>query len=384
MPFTLRSFSKKIGILLTIGVCLLYGMACLAWYFPPGKYWYIAILGVGYAFLLVAMLGLLLFWILARSKWIFLPLLTLLLSWQSIGAFFAFQPMARTTITKPENSFRVMQWNVERFAQMRPSSRANRNKRKQILSYIRIQDPDILCMQEFFESNDPERFAENIPFFRDSLGFRYFYYAMDHRRPDTAYEHGIAIFSKYPIKKTFRGRYDGPKEMKANESYIYIDLEINGKMIRVFTTHLQSLLFTGTEFKNLEDIKKGDEKTLTKSVSIFRKFRQAYAFRKDQAHKVRDELNKSPYPVIICGDFNDIPNSYVYRTVKGNLQDVFTRKGFGVGRTFSSISPTLRIDYTLVDPMFEVVQCRNPHPQLSDHFPVITDLRLPDPAEASK
>jgi endonuclease/exonuclease/phosphatase family metal-dependent hydrolase len=384
MPFTLRSFSKKIGIFLTIGVSILYGMACLAWYFPPGKYWYIALLGVGYAFLLVSMLGLLIFWIFARSKWLFLPLLVLIASWESIHVFFAFQPMASTTIIKPEGSFRVMQWNVERFGQMRPPKRENKVKRKQIFSYIRIQDPDILCLQEFFESNDPKRFAENIPYFRDSLGFRYFYYAMDHRRPDTAYEHGIAIFSKFPIKKTHRGRFTGPKEKKANESYIYIDIEINGRMIRVLTTHLQSLLFTGKEFKSLDDIKKGDDSTLTKSVSIFRKFKQAYGFRKEQADKIRAELDKSPYPAIVTGDFNDLPHSYVYKTIKGNLQDVFTLKGFGVGRTFSSISPTLRIDYTLVDPIFEVIQCRNPHPQLSDHFPVITDLRFADSAGLSK
>lgn len=384
MPFTLRKISKKIAVFLTIGACIAYGLACIAWYLPPGKYWYIAILGVGYAFLLTAMLGLLIFWIVVRSKWLILPLVSLLLSWKSIHSFFAFQPMARSTISKPEGSFRILHWNVERFGQMQRPSRTNLSKRKQIFSYIRIQDPDIVCLQEFFESNDPKRFAENIPFFRDSLGFRYFYYAMDHRRPDTAYEHGVAIFSKFPIKKTFRGRFTGPKEKKANESYIYADLDVNGSIIRVMTTHLQSLLFTGREFQNLEDIKKGDDSTLAKSVDIFRKFKHAYEFRQTQAEKIRQELDKSPYPAIITGDFNDVPHSFVYHKVKGGFKDVFTEKGFGVGRTFSAISPTLRIDYTLVDPFFEVVQCRNPHPPLSDHYPIITDLRLPASAGSSK
>lgn len=384
MPLPLRRISKKLLVALTFVICLLYGLACVSSFLPPSKYWYIALLGVGYAFLLIVLLGILIFWIVVRSKWFILPFLVLVVSWKSINAFFAFHLMAPSVITKQEGTVRIMQWNVERFGQMRPGTKRNRTLRKQIFAYIRIQDPDILCMQEFFESNDPERFAENIPFFRDSLGFRYFYYAMDHRRPDTAYEHGVAIFSKFPIKKTFRGKFDGPKEKKANESYIYADLNIHGQMVRIMTTHLQSLLFSPDEFKNLEDIKKGDDSTLVKSVGIFRKFRQAYGFRQDQANKVRKELDKSPYPAIITGDFNDLPHSYVYNRVKGDYQDAFTKKGFGVGRTYSSISPTLRIDYTLLDPAFEIVQCRNPHPQLSDHFPLITDFRLPDSTRLSK
>ena len=383
MPFLLRRISKKLLVALTLAVSLMYGLACIASYIPPAEYWYIALLGVGYAFLLVAMIGLLIFWIAIKSKWFLLPLLLLLVSWKSINAFFAFHAMAPSTVTRPENSLRIMQWNVERFGQMKRSTQWNKSIRKQIFSYIRIQDPDIICFQEFLESNNPVTFAENIPFLRDSLGYRYYYYAMDHRRPDTAYEHGIAIFSKFPIKKTFRGKFGGPREKKANESYIYADLDINGRMIRVMTTHLQSLLFSPNEFKSLDEIKKGDDGSLVKSVSIFRKFKQAYGFRQDQANKVRAELDKSPHPAIITGDFNDLPHSYVYSRVKGDFQDAFTKKGFGVGRTFSFISPTLRIDYTLLDPSFTVVQCRNPHPQLSDHFPLITDFRLPDSLNSS-
>lgn len=377
MPSMLRSFSKKIAVIITLLIALLYGAACIAWYMPPGTYWYIALLGVGYAFLLFIQVALIVFWTVFRSKWLLLPLLSLIVSWKSVNAFFAFNPMARTTVTKPDRSFRVMQWNVMRFDQMRSDRPKALSKRKQILSYIKIQDPDILCMQEFFESNKPERFAQNIPYFKDSLGFSYFYYAMDHRRPDTAYEHGIAIFSKFPIKKAYRGKFNGPKDKKANESYIYVDLDVNGQPIRVLTTHLQSLLFSRQEYEKLESLKRVDDSALISSIDISRKFRQAYRFRQEQAEIIRGELDKSPYPALVAGDFNDVPHSFVYHMVKGPFQDVFTEKGFGMGRSFSSISPTLRIDYILADKRFDVIQCRNPHPDLSDHFPVIADFRIP-------
>ena len=42
-------------------------------------------------------------------------------------------------------------------------------------------------------------------------------------------------------------------------------------------------------------------------------------------------------PVILCGDFNDTPASYTYRTVKGDLTDGFRDCGSGFGYTLSSI-----------------------------------------------
>lgn len=376
MASLLRSLTKKVFLVITMVVCGLFLLACGAWFFPPGKYWYLAILGVGFAFLLFLVLGFLVFWIIVRSRWFLLPLACLLLGWNPIRAFFAFHPFAKTRNEKPAGSIRVMQWNVSRFDEMSNLPRSGKSKRRQILEFIRTQNPDIICMQEFFESKNRKLFDPNVPFFKDSLGFPYFTYAMDHRRPDKRYEHGIAIFSKYPIRNPERRKFGGPPEFKANESLIYVDVEVQGQVIRVFTTHLQSLLFTRTEFKNLEDIKKGDENTLEKSKPIFQKFRQAYGFRQNQADLVRAELDKSPYPTIVCGDFNDVPNSYAYHRIKADRQDAFSSRGFGIGRTFSSISPTLRIDYIMADRKFKVLQCRNPHPRLSDHFPVIADLQL--------
>jgi endonuclease/exonuclease/phosphatase family metal-dependent hydrolase len=379
MPSTLRQFTKRLLVLLTIVCTALFLLACAAWYIPPGKFWWLALLGVGFAFLFFGTLGLFFFWIIFRSRWFLLPLFALLAGWKPMHAFFAFHPSAKSGIEKPAGAIRIMQWNVARFDEMSHMPGSGKSKRRQILEYIRKQNPDIICMQEFLESNNLALLNANIPFFKDSLGFTYFSYAMDHRRPDKRYEHGIAIFSKYPINNTGRWKFHGPKALKGDESYIYADITINQQKIRVFTTHLQSLLFTRTEFKNVEDIKKGSDSTIEKSWAIFRKFRQAYGLRQQQADLVRDQLDKSPYPMVICGDFNDVPNSYAYHRIKGSRQDAFTEKGFGIGRTFSSISPTLRIDYIMADKKFRVLQCRNPKPNLSDHFPVIADLLLENP-----
>jgi endonuclease/exonuclease/phosphatase family metal-dependent hydrolase len=87
-------------------------------------------------------------------------------------------------------------------------------------------------------------------------------------------------------------------------------------------------------------------------------------------------MDDSPYPTIFCGDLNDTPNSYTYFTIRGDMQDAFLEKGFGIGRTFSSLSPTLRIDFILTDDQFSIKQFTRVVKYLSDHFMLMADVEL--------
>jgi endonuclease/exonuclease/phosphatase (EEP) superfamily protein YafD len=78
--------------------------------------------------------------------------------------------------------------------------------------------------------------------------------------------------------------------------------------------------------------------------------------------------------VIVCGDFNDVPNSYAYCTIGKGLQNAFTQKGSGLGRTFSGIAPTLRIDNIFADKRFTINQFVRDSKKISDHFPIVADM----------
>jgi endonuclease/exonuclease/phosphatase family metal-dependent hydrolase len=107
-----------------------------------------------------------------------------------------------------------------------------------------------------------------------------------------------------------------------------------------------------------------------------RKMKNAFMIRAVQASNIQAQLAKSPYPTSITGDFNDVPSSYTYKTIKGNLQDAFLKKGFGIGLTFMGLSPTLRIDYILADNRWEVKGWESVDENLSDHHMVFSDLLL--------
>jgi endonuclease/exonuclease/phosphatase family metal-dependent hydrolase len=166
---------------------------------------------------------------------------------------------------------------------------------------------------------------------------------------------------------------------ETTESLARVTLDVNSRKINIFTTHLRSFKFGDEDYDNIAALKRPEEnkdRLLQAGKGILSKFRQAYRIRYLQADQVREQLDLSDYPTIITGDFNDVPNSYTYFTIKGDFQDAFVKKSWGLGRTFFFISPTLRIDYVLTDKNFEVLQYKRDLVPYSDHYPVITDISL--------
>ena len=379
MAYRFRTLTKRFFVIATITAAGIFLLACLAAYCNPYRYWLIALMGVGFIFITAVMLGFLIFWILLRSRWALLPLVMLLIGWFQIRPLFSFHAFTQFSQQKEPGCFRVLTWNVSRWDEMNKQAKGGTSDRLKMFDFIKNQDADILCIQEFFESCKPELFDKNVPYITQVLGYPYHYFVADHFTPKGAYEHGIALFSRYPITDSFRLRYPGSETAHANESLIRATIDMNGKKINVFTTHLQSFLFTGNDYRGLRTIKKAGDKdsVLLAGKGIVKKFRNSYQYRSIQADIVREKLDSSRFPEIMCGDFNDVPNSYTYFTIKGDRQDAYVEKGFGLGRTYVFISPTLRIDYILADAGLQVTQCKKVKLPYSDHFPVIADFRLP-------
>ncbi len=371
----LRKVSKKFFIVTNITAAIAFLLVCCTVFLNPGRYWYISILGIGFPFIVLFLVAFIFFWWFFKSRWAFLSVVVLLLGWSQVHALFGFHLFASFDTVKPVGALRVMQWNVSRLDQMN-LKRPGGNFRKHILDFIKEMNPDVLCMEEFLESNNPREFDVNIPYFTDTLKYPYYFFARDHRRWDGAYEHGVIIFSKYPVLDTLRIRYSRPDSLKAAESLVHADIDVNGQRIRVFATHLQSLRFDGNDYSTIKDITHGEEGSVNKSKGIFKKFEQAYSLRSKQAELVRREMDASPYPKIICGDFNDVPNSFTYFKVKGDCNDAFLKSGFGIGRSFASLSPTLRIDFILADKRLEVLQFKKTKLYYSDHYPLVADCKL--------
>jgi endonuclease/exonuclease/phosphatase family metal-dependent hydrolase len=203
------------------------------------------------------------------------------------------------------------------------------------------------------------------------MGYPYYYFSYD---PDGEYQYiGSAIFSRYPMLDTGMVRYFRPS---MPEALVHADIKVNNDTIRVYATHLQSVQFRQHEYEAIDEIRSAEDSILLNSKTVLAKLRNAMNLRSSQADVARKILDDSPYPVVFCADLNDTPNSYTYFTIRGNMQDAFLKKGFGIGRTFSSLSPTLRIDYIFADNQFRINQFTRVAKNLSDHFMIIADLEL--------
>jgi endonuclease/exonuclease/phosphatase family metal-dependent hydrolase len=314
-----------------------------------------------------------------RSKWIILPLATLILGYSNIRALVGFHYGKDVQKQKPEGSLRVLTWNVSWFDEQLKADKSRTSYRKKMMDFIADQQPDVLCFQEYFEPRN-KRYQFNTRADIVKLGYPYRVVAFDYTGFKSAWQTGIAIYSKYPIVDSIHIRYPGPLMYRAAESLIGADINVDGKRVRIFTTHLQSVLFKVNDYRNIEIIKSASDSMLTASKSVALKLAQGYKYRSQQVEIVRHQLDSSPYPVIICGDFNDVPNSYTYFRIKGNRKDAFTQAGRGIGRTFSNLAPTLRIDYIMTGTQFDVQQYSRQFVPYSEHYPVIADLTLRDTA----
>lgn len=369
MAGTYKLFAKRFFVFLNGLVALLFLIVCLIPYVDVSGWWIVSLLGLGFAALFLLLVLFIFFWAIVDPKYILLSLLVLALGYKSIAVLFAVNAPATFNYQKPATTVRVLSWNVARFLELKRNNNKNSQKRAKMLDLIKQQAADVLCFQEFFHSTDSTLY-NNIDAIKD-LGYPYFYYTWD--RDGYKQWFGQAIFSRHPIVDSGIIHYPPPTQP---ESLIYADILFANDTLRFYTTHLQSVKFKTQDYQSIQEIKNRDDSLLQNSRNIFHKLKRGTVFRARQAGIVKALISASPHPFVITGDFNDVPNSYTYFKISDGLQDAFLKLGFGVGRTFSSLSPTLRIDHILTTPDFDILQFNRQVKSLSDHYMIVADLKL--------
>ncbi len=301
-------------------------------------------------------------------------LLVLIIGWKNTSRLIAFHSPKKFNYEKEEGSLRVVTWNVARFVEIFKNNNKGSQTRLKMMDLLRQQDADILCLQEFHTS-ERANFYDNISYIQKNLNYPYFQFSYDEDGDKLFYS--SIIFSRFPIINKSVAFYPKPT---IPEALLSADIKFGDDTVTIFTTHLQSVQFARSDYKKINEIKNYEDSIMTNSKTIFSKLKRGMSYRAIQANMMRQKLDSAKHPLIVCGDFNDVPNSYTYNKVRGDLNDVFLEKGFGIGRTFLSLSPTLRIDYILTDKRFEIKQINRPVKNYSDHYMLVADLKLnPNP-----
>jgi endonuclease/exonuclease/phosphatase family metal-dependent hydrolase len=367
-----RRFTKKFFILCNISFAVLFLLGCYGYWFDPTFFWPLGFLTLGAFYLLLILLIFIFFWLFVKPAWSVISIVALLLAYTPLNNMIPFRFAADFIIKKDNTALRLMSWNVEHFDIL--EHKKHPETKAEMLSLINLYHPDIACFQEMVASDSFADAINYIPAFLQSLEFKDYYYSYNSKiNFDSKHHYGIITFSKYPVinKQTIMWY---PNDY--NSIIQYVDVVKDGDTCRVFNIHLQSLRFSKENLNYIVNPEFEDKEAINQSRNIAGKFKVGFLKRKLQSDHIREEISKSPYKVIVCGDFNDVPNSYAYYTIGKGLQNAFEKKGSGLGRTFSGISPTLRIDNIFTDKAYSITQYTRINKKLSDHFPLFADLEI--------
>jgi endonuclease/exonuclease/phosphatase family metal-dependent hydrolase len=263
------------------------------------------------------------------------------------------------------NTFKVLSYNVRMFNYF--ENKKGLTSEKRVLEFLKSQKPDIFCLQEFFVSGNPDLAEAEV---NTALGGKYFSHLKVLGSGKNHY-YGIATFSRYPIVRKGEIIHPGSSSLS-----IYTDVVIKQDTFRIYNNHLQSFRLMRMERSFIEEITASDDKkTLGEVKDISVSLKKGFVRRAIQSQVVKDLVNKSPYPVIVLGDFNDTPVSYAYTKIRKGLNDSFVNSGYGAGFTYKGNYPPNRIDYILYDnalinSWFEIIKVK-----FSDHYPIVAYFR---------
>ena len=341
------SFISKIMLFFNVVVAITTLMAYLLPFLAPKWFPFLSVLSLFLPFFLVVNLLFFIYWLIQFKKYIFVSGLVLLLGITFINKFYN---LKQTILPKSENEFTIMSYNVRLFNKFNWYKKANIPTK--IAEFVSEKNPDILCVQEY---SDLEK-----------TKFSNYKYQHIFKEGNNIIV-GNAIFSKYKIID--KGLINFPN---STNNAVYADIIKGNDTLRIYSMHLQSIKIS-TNIEE-EEIQKMNE---SKTKYIFRKISDAFTKQQEQSLLLKQHFSECKYNKIICGDMNNSAFSFVYRTIKGSMQDAFESNGEGFGKTYNFKYYPARIDYIFADKNIQIKSFETLNDFYnSDHFPLISRLEI--------
>lgn len=325
---------RLILFILHIGIAfLLLGMLLNA-YVPPKLFPWFNLLSLGFPVLITVYALLTFFWIICWKKRAIL--------FAVLGLAFI-NPITRWINYSPDDNkefdLKIVSFNTKNGLVQ---------GKKKIKEYIDSQDADIVLLQE-------------------DVGEGYYFDELKETKRDAI----TTIFSKYKIidhEELIKSDYE------TNNAYAnQVDVEIRGKIYRIINVYLQPFKFE----KSMVKLNGNNEENEQKVKGVVRRLIPTFKKHQEQVEVIREALENSPYPVILAGDLNSVPNSYEYYHLSKGLKDAFVVAGRGSATSFHDYKFPLRIDYIFTSESIKPVSYRvDRSVRLSDHYPVVATFQL--------
>ena len=357
----MRNILYKILLAVNLVFAFTLLVSYLAVVISPGDFALPAFFGLAYPYLLLINIILAIIWAMLLRFEALISVVVIAIGFTHFSNYIKF--------TKPSgnksNTFKVLSYNVRLFNYF--ENNHGITSEKKVIEFLKAQKPDIICLQEFFISGNP---AEKEAAIIEALGGKYYSHLKVLGSGKNRF-YGIVTFSKFPIIRKGEIIHPGSSSLS-----IYTDVLIQKDTFRIYNNHLQSFRLRRMERSFIDELTASDDnETLNEVKSLSVSLKKGFVKRALQAEIVKGQINRSPFPVIVVGDFNDTPVSYSYRKIRKGLYDSFINSGYGAGFTYKGNYPPNRIDYILYDDAlinsyFEIIKVK-----YSDHYPIIAYFR---------
>jgi endonuclease/exonuclease/phosphatase family metal-dependent hydrolase len=356
----MKKFLHKILLAVNVLLALALLLSYLAYLINPETFALPAFFGLAYPYILLINIIMIAIWAMLLRYEALISLFVIALGFTHLTNYFNFGKPAGNK----EDTFKVMSYNLRLFNYYEND---DPDSEKKVIDFLKAQKPDILCLQEFFINGNPSQRESSV---RAALGGKYFTHLKVIGSGKNRY-YGIITFSKFPIIS--KGEIIHPRSSSLS---IFTDIVIEKDTFRIFNNHLQSFRLKKMERSFLEEMTSPDDKeTLDEIRKISGRLKQGFIRRSYQSQVVKAQIDHSPYPVIVTGDFNDTPLSYSYRKIQKGLNDSFVSSGSGAGFTYKGNYPPNRIDYILYDNALESRSFEILKVKYSDHYPIVVHFR---------
>ena len=350
-------------ILLAVNVVFAFSLliAYLAVLISPDDFALPAFFGLAYPYLLLINIIFVIIWAMLLRFEALISVVVIVIGFNHISNYIQFtRPSGNKT-----NTFKVLSYNVRLFNYFENNHGVTSEKK--VIEFIKAQKPDIICLQEFYVSGYP---AVEEKFIIEALGGKYYSHMKLSGSGKNRY-YGIITLSRFPIVTKGEIIHPGSSSLS-----IYTDVLIQKDTFRIYNNHLQSFRLKRMERSFIDELTASDDKETMKEVKgLSVSLKKGFVKRALQAEIVKAQINRSPFPVMVVGDFNDTPVSYAYRKIRSGLYDSFVNSGYGAGFTYKGNYPPNRIDYilydnSLINSYFEILKVK-----YSDHYPIIAYFR---------
>lgn len=350
----MKKFFRFIILIINLFFVALLLLSSCAGAVPPQRFVWISMLSYAFFPLLLCNVFIIIIW-LCLSSWKFL------ISAAAILVRFSFLPLffqvgGTLAVEQADDNLKVITFNAHGFEGLDSDTLMTRDSGLCLfVEILRNESPDVVCLQEsFLSKKQVETFEE--------MGYKHHYGV-----------HGTAANSPTVIYS--RHQFLNVNNMDCR-SKCYVDIEKNGVPVRICCVHLDSYQLDDHDLENLEKISHAQADSYG-ARRIIGKFKET-----SRCHQTewQDELlpliEKTTTPIIIAGDFNDTPASFIYQRATRVLNDPYVEQGRGFGTTYHGPYPAFRIDYMLHSPELEALSYRRIKTHISDHYPIVVQFKL--------